>query len=91
MKIWIFIFGWKMKTMPAKAMLTLLTSIFFSSLASMAIAEDQTEEEIPDIEFLEFLGSFETPNGKWLDPMEIENMFTDKMNETSLQEVNNNE
>ena len=38
-------------------------------------AEEKINEEIPSLEFLEFLGSFETENGQWIDPMEIENLL----------------
>lgn len=28
----------------------------------------ETEESLPDLEFLEFLGQFETDSGQWIDP-----------------------
>ena len=58
--------------MPAKIFIALFTWL----LSSIAIASDNNE--VPDIELLEFLGSFETPDGKWLDPMEIESMLDEE-------------
>lgn len=31
-------------------------------------ALDGSESTLPDLEFLEFLGQFETDNGEWIDP-----------------------
>jgi hypothetical protein len=31
-------------------------------------------EEIPSLEFLEFLGEWETEDGRWIDPEELEQM-----------------
>ena len=53
--------------------------IILSLLASGAkAAEDNSETEqngqssnSPDMEFLEFLGSFETDSGDWIDPTEL--------------------
>ena len=54
--------------MPAKILIT-----FLAWLLSMPLLASVNNEQ-PDLELLEFLGSFETPDGKWLDPMEIEKM-----------------
>jgi hypothetical protein len=35
------------------------------------------EEETPSLEFLEFLGEFETDDGEWTGPIELEDMFLD--------------
>lgn len=34
----------------------------------------ETEPEIPTIEFLEFLGEWETEDGRWIDPEELEQL-----------------
>lgn len=31
-------------------------------------AENENAEQLPDLEFLEFLGQFETDSGQWIDP-----------------------
>lgn len=69
-----------MKTVPVKTRLLLISSSLVFLLSFNSVAED--EPDIPNLEFLEFLGSFETPDGKWIDPMEIENMLdkTDTLN-----------
>ena len=41
-----------------------MTGIFSNALA----AENEQEESVPDLEFLEFLGRFETDAGEWVDP-----------------------
>lgn len=62
-------------------------------MSANATAEDK--EEIPDLEFLAFLGSFKTADGKWVDPMEIEKMLdqTEQPNliEDDLTEAKGNE
>lgn len=46
-------------------MLGLLTTLY----GTQAIA---AEEELPSDELLEFLGSFETAKGEWIDPADFE-------------------
>lgn len=55
-----------MKTVPVKRIVFIVSCL----LSSNCLAEE--EQTIPDLEFLEFLGSFVTDDGKWIDPMEIE-------------------
>ena len=46
--------------------------------------QDETSPEIPSLEFLEFLGEWETEDGRWIDPEEIDKMSlqdTEKKNE----------
>lgn len=45
-------------------MLGLLTALYGTAIAA--------EEELPSDEFLEFLGSFETAKGEWIDPTDFE-------------------
>jgi hypothetical protein len=37
------------------------------------------EEELPSAELLEFLGSFETAQGEWIDPSDFEVPLPDKV------------
>lgn len=37
-------------------------------------APTEQEKETPDLEFLEFLGEWETEDGDWIDPEDLENM-----------------
>lgn len=50
------------------------------STAFAAEEESNPEEilEVPSLEFLEFLGSFETDEGEWIDP---ESLMTEEFNE----------
>ena len=41
-----------------------MSGLFSSAYA----AEDEPGEVTPDLEFLEFLGQFETDSGEWMDP-----------------------
>jgi len=41
-------------------------------LARVASAAQETQDSgLPSLEFLEFLGSFETDSGQWIDPVEL--------------------
>tara|TARA_R110002073_G_scaffold221415_3_gene381553 strand:- start:88 stop:315 length:228 start_codon:yes stop_codon:yes gene_type:complete len=41
-----------------------MTGVFSNAYA----AENEQNETLPDLEFLEFLGQFETDAGEWIDP-----------------------
>lgn len=41
-------------------------------LGSPAFAQQPDEAELPSLEFLEFLGDWETEDGEWIDPEELE-------------------
>lgn len=38
------------------------------ALSNTIAAENEQSEDAPDLEFLEFLGQFETDAGEWIDP-----------------------
>lgn len=38
------------------------------TLSNTVAAENEQSEDAPDLEFLEFLGQFETDAGEWIDP-----------------------
>tara|TARA_B110000858_G_scaffold198483_2_gene265571 strand:- start:20372 stop:20614 length:243 start_codon:yes stop_codon:yes gene_type:complete len=38
------------------------------ALSNTVAAENEQGEDAPDLEFLEFLGQFETDAGEWIDP-----------------------
>lgn len=44
-------------------------------LASLAAASEDVDS--PSLELLEFLGSFETEDGEWLDPLSLDTMIPD--------------
>ncbi len=45
-------------------------------LSQFAIhAEEQEIEQAPSAEFLEFLGEWETDEGEWIDPVEMEDEY----------------
>jgi len=49
--------------------------LFILACSSNTALYAETDQEKPSLAFLEFLGSFETEDGQWLDPMEIEEMI----------------
>jgi len=51
-------------------------------------ADNNTDNERPSLELLEFLGSFETDSGQWLDPMEIEDMLKLSTQDNAKKEKN---
>ena len=59
--------GWKNMSFPPR--LVLLTMIL---TAPIAHSQTEQEAEIPTEELLEFLGEWETEDGEWLDPEELE-------------------
>lgn len=83
--------------------LTLLTMALLGNMqidgytahAAEAAAESQEAPLLPDIELLEFLGSFQTDNGEWIAPEsllgeEFEELFdlADRMDQISNSENN---
>ncbi len=50
---------------------------------AIVIAVPTQAEEVPDMELLEYLGSWETANGKYIDPMELETVDLNEENEES--------
>jgi hypothetical protein len=52
--------------MPVDTAAVLLTAVLAAGSAA------PTEAEPPDAELLEFLGAFETADGKWLDPLVLD-------------------
>ena len=64
--------------MPGKArfgatvlLLGLLSSPAFAQEPGQ-VRESTEESEMPSLEFLEFLGDWETEDGEWIDPEELE-------------------
>lgn len=42
--------------------------------------EQQTAEELPDAELLEFIAEFEPLDGQWIDPIQLSMIFAEKRN-----------
>lgn len=58
--------------------------MFFLS-QNILCAEDETDNpESLSLEFLEFLASFSTEDGKWVDPMEVNEMMDQHNSDSSL-------
>ncbi len=57
-----------------------------SVLSAPALTQESETEEIPTLEFLEFLGSFEDNSGTWRDPFEINNDDDNKPIEINTQQ-----
>lgn len=55
----------------------------FSSMTLLA------EEQMPSMDFLEYLGEWETEDGEWIDPIELDDEDMGKLIETTgIQKVN---
>jgi len=52
------------------------------SMSSLFAGEHMADESKPSMEFLEFLGEWETEEGEWIDPVELENEEFGKLIET---------
>ncbi|HEB63450.1 MAG TPA: hypothetical protein ENJ07_03115 [Gammaproteobacteria bacterium] len=57
-----------MKNLQLKSGLLCVLSI----VSAPVIATDDETKDMPSLEFLEFLGSFEDNSGQWQDPFEID-------------------
>jgi hypothetical protein len=70
-----------------------VSACFMLMLCSMSslFAEGQSNKEaMPSMEFLEFLGEWETEEGEWIDPVEFENEEFGKLIETAIETENEN-
>jgi len=56
-------------------------SILFALTIPNGVSKESNIDELPSLEMLEFLGNFETDDGIWVDPMELEDLL-DKTEET---------
>lgn len=80
MKIWISTYGSLRMGFQTNCKFRLLSLLLFVSFSAANAAEEEIENEIevPSLEFLEFLGSFETDEGEWIDPESLmSEEFTD--------------
>jgi len=69
MKSWNFISGWQKNKLRVRVGLMVL--LMNSSLVFSNEQQEKNNDESAEIEFLEFLGSWEDENGDWLDPMTL--------------------
>lgn len=56
----------------------LLFACMTGALSNTYAAENEQSEDVPDLEFLEFLGQFETDAGEWIDP---DSLLTEEFSE----------
>ena len=68
------------KNMNYKASACLM--LMLCSLKPLFAEEQTVEKESPSMEFLEFLGEWETTDGEWIDPVVLENEEIGKLIET---------
>jgi hypothetical protein len=70
----------------SKKMVCRVSSCFillFCLSASLFAEEQINNEEVPSMAFLEFLGEWETEEGEWIDPIELENEEIGNLIETT--------
>lgn len=71
MLIWIFICGFPMKKiMPGRYLFAVM--LFVLSVCGAAGQTLENDQDLPSLELLEFLGEWETENGEWIDPVEMD-------------------
>lgn len=58
------------------------------SISSISAEEQSNDETMPSIEFLEFLGEWETEQGEWIDPVELESEEFGTLIETTIEDEN---
>ncbi len=64
---------------------------FICSITSLFADEQIDSETIPSIDFLEFIGEWETEQGEWIDPLELENEEMGKLIEATIEVDTENE
>lgn len=72
--------GWKMNRSAGSTLLPILLLLATALFADDRIGQENAE--IPDIELLEFLGSWQTPDGDFLDPLILAGETTSRENPT---------
>ena len=99
MRIWNFICGWPRtnhslyecsgsrlrRRFQAYSGRTLFAACMTGVFSNAYAAENEQNEAIPDLEFLEFLGQFETDAGEWIEP---DSLLTEEF--TELLDVSTN-
>ena len=73
MTIWSSIYGWQTMDCPIRSA-GLVSLLLLTFTPAGTAAEDQQpadEFDTPSLELLEFLGSFETDSGEWINPGEL--------------------
>ena len=98
MRIWNFICGWPKtnrslfnpggirigRQLQVYSERTLLIALIAGAVSNTYAAENEENESAPDLEFLEFLGQFETEAGEWIDPQSLlAEEFTELLEATS--------
>lgn len=82
MRTWNFICGWQRtnrslsnkggrklrRRIPSFTARAFLAACMAAACSKPLAAENELEEAGPDLEFLEFLGQFETDTGEWIEP-----------------------
>lgn len=54
-------------------------------ITSLFAGEQTATETMPSMAFLEFLGEWETEEGEWIDPLELEDEDFGKLIETTIE------
>ncbi len=78
--------GWKKMACRVSVCVLLLFSI--SSLYAEELTNDEQQAAIPSMDFLEFLGEWETEQGEWLDLEILEDNEIEKILETNIDNEN---
>jgi hypothetical protein len=68
--------------MQARTSMLLLCLLLPSAVfaGNKQVNEEQSAEELPDAELLEFIAEFEPLDGQWIDPIQLNMIFADNRN-----------
>lgn len=78
--------GWK--KMVCRVSVCVLLLFLISSLCAEERTDDAQQTAIPSIDFLEFLGEWETEQGEWIDLETLEDNEIGKILETNIHNEN---
>lgn len=67
------------KKMDCRVSVCFLLLCSISSLYAEVLTDGEQQVSIPSIDFLEFLGEWETEQGEWIDPEVLENDEIEKL------------
>jgi hypothetical protein len=68
--------------MQARTSMLLLCLLLPSAVfaGNKQVNEEQSAEELPDAELLEFIAEFEPLDGQWIDPIQLNMIFAENRN-----------
>ena len=76
------------KKMVCRVSVCFLLLCSISLLYAEELTDDEQQATMPSMDFLEFLGEWETEQGEWIDPETLEDNEIEKLLETNIDNEN---